>query len=207
MIGFSSYNNIVLNEVYVNGRNNETKANIIAALDINIGHPLINISLKKIRKELIKLDWVEHADVYLLPMGKLEIELTEYIPFAIYIHRKDNYTLINNAGINFKEISVNEFPNLFKLYGNDALEKVEELSSIIDKLKVFNLNVSKIERIDSRRWDIYLKQGYVIKLPNLDVVKSIDAIHKLDNNIDYDNLLFIDLRIKDRVSLKYKQIE
>ena len=28
-----------------------------------------------------------------------------------------------------------------------------------------------------------------------------------NNNIDYDNLLFIDLRIKDRVSLKYKQID
>ena len=28
-----------------------------------------------------------------------------------------------------------------------------------------------------------------------------------DNNINYNNLTFVDLRIKDRVSLKYKQVD
>ena len=115
--------------------------------------------------------------------------------------------MINKSGVKFSNININEFENLFKLNGKDALSQVAELSLIINKLKSFNFNTSKIERIDSRRWNIYLKEGFLIKLPNIDPLNSIDALYKLDNNINYNNLIFIDLRIKDRVSLKYKQVD
>ena len=61
--------------------------------------------------------------------------------------------------------------------------------------------------MDSRRWNIYLKEGYFIKLPHIDPIKSLDALYELDNNINYDNLIFIDLRIKNRISIKYKNID
>ena len=96
---------------------------------------------------------------------------------------------------------------MFILYGKDALLHVAELPLIINKLKSLNFNVSKIERIDSRRWNINLKEGFFIKLPNINPLNSIDALYKLDNNINYNNLTFIDLRIEDRVSLKYKQVD
>ncbi len=52
-----------------------------------------------------------------------------------------------------------------------------------------------------------LKTRIFIKLPNNNAINSLDALNKLDNNIDYNNLTFIDLRILDRVSLKYKQVD
>ena len=55
--------------------------------------------------------------------------------------------------------------------------------------------------------EYYLKEGFLIKLPSIDPLNSIDALYKLDNNINYNNLTFVDLRIKDRVSLKYKQVD
>ncbi|PPR17087.1 MAG: Cell division protein FtsQ [Alphaproteobacteria bacterium MarineAlpha9_Bin3] len=204
---FSSYSDIVLNEVYLSGRINESKINIIDAIDVSIGELLVNINVKNIRQNLNKLSWVKESSVYLLPMGKLEIEIYEYIPFSRYIDESNTIYLINKDGIKFKKIEDNRFENLFLLYGKDALLNINELPLIINKLNSFNFKVTKIERIDSRRWNIFFKQDFFIKLPNFNALNSLDALYKLDNNIDYNNLTFIDLRIQDRVSLKYKSVD
>jgi len=207
ILTFSVYTGNVLKEVYVSGRINENKSNITEALNVKIGDSLFNINLNEIRNNLNKLSWVQDSKIYILPLGKLEIEIFEYIPFGKYIDKKKKYFLINNDGIKFKEIGLNEYSSLFKLRGEGALLKINELSLIINKLKSFNLEVIDIERIDSRRWNIYLKKGYFIKLPHLDSINSLDALYELDSNIKYDNLIFIDLRIKNRISVKYKNID
>jgi len=204
---FSDYTGNVLKEVYVSGRINENKSNITKALNIKIGDSLLNINLNEIRNSLNELSWVKDSIIYILPLGILEIEIFEYIPFGKYIDKNEKYFLINNNGIKFKEIGFNEFSSLFKLRGEGALLKINELSLIMNKLKSFNLEVIDVERIDSRRWNIYLQKGYFIKLPHLDPINSLDALYELDNNIKYDNLIFIDLRIKNRISIKYKNID
>ena len=207
LISFSGYTENVLKEVYVSGRINESRANILNAINVTLGESLLTVDLKNIRKNLNNLSWVKDSSVYLLPLGQLEIEIYEYIPFGKYTDEKNNTFLINKNGVKFLNININEFESLFKLNGKDALLKVTELPLIINKLKSFNFNASRIERIDSRRWNIYLKEGFLIKLPSIDPLNSIDALYKLDNNINYNNLTFVDLRIKGRVSLKYKQVD
>ena len=207
ILTFSDYTGNVLKEVYVSGRINENKNNITEALNVKIGDSLFNINLNEIRNNLNKLSWVKNSKIYILPSGILEIEIFEYIPYATYIDKNEKHYLINNDGIKFKEIGLNEFSSLFKLRGEGALLKINELSLIINKLKSFNLEVVDVERIDSRRWNIYLKKGYYIKLPHLDSINSLDALYELDNNIKYNDLIFIDLRIKNRISIKYKHID
>ena len=207
LIKLSVYTENVLKEVYLSGRKNENKVNIIDAINVSVGDPLSKINIEEIRKNLNKLSWVKDSSVYLLPMGQLEIKIREYRPFSRYIDENDDIYLINKKGTKFKKISDIEFENIFKLYGVDALLKVNELPLIIKKLKTFNFEISSIERIDSRRWNIYLNKGFFIKLPSNNAVSILDALYNLDNNIDYNNLTFIDLRILDRVSLKYKQVD
>lgn len=207
LMKFSLYTDNVLKEVFLSGRINASKSDIIDAINISIGQPLLNINVENIRQDLNKLPWIKNSSVYLLSLGQLEIEIYEYNPFGRYIDETEAIFLINKNGVKFKQIEDNEFKNLFNLYGKDALLKINELPLIIKKLRTFNLEISKIERIDTRRWNIYLKQGFFIKLPNNNAVNSLDALNKLYNNIDYNNLTFIDLRILDRVSLKYKQVD
>jgi cell division septal protein FtsQ len=89
------------------------------------------------------------------------------------------------------------------LYGEGAIISIKDLSPIVKKLEQLNLEVIKIERVDSRRWNIYIKQGYFIKLPNFNPINAIDYLYQLNNNINYTNLYSIDLRIENRISLKY----
>jgi len=204
ILNYAEDTDIVLNEVYLTGRINETKDNIIISLGISIGDPIFSINLEEIRKNINELSWVNYSKVYLHSFGQLEIEIFEHIAFCVYEDNNKNY-LINNEGLKFKNISSNEFPHLFRLNGKDAISAIKDLPLILNKLEELDLKILKIERVDSRRWNIFFKQGYYIKLSSEQPWNSIDDLYSLNNNIDYNNLDFIDLRVQNRMTIKYIQ--
>jgi cell division septal protein FtsQ len=202
---YLTYSGMVLNEVYVNKRkeSNVNNDNIIEVLNIDIGDTINSFNINNIRKRINDLSWVKESKIYLLPLGKLDIFLIEHIPFGVLELNKNHY-LIDNNGIRIKAIESFEFPSLFRWYGEGATLDIKELPPIIQKLKKLNFEVLKIERIDLRRWNIFTKKGFYLKLPNLNPINSIEFLYPL-NNIDYNNLDFIDLRIENRISLKYNK--
>ena len=203
LLSYSNYIGMVLNEVYLSGRKHEKKENIIAMLNINVGDSIFSLDIEMLRKRINSLSWVQDSKVYLKPLGQLDIVLFEYIPFGVFKDKGDYY-LINNEGIKFKTIEHLEFPNLVRLYGEGLIIAIKELPPIIKKLEQLNLQITKIERVHSRRWNVFTKQGFYIKLPNVSPENSIDNLYPL-NNIDYNNLYSIDLRIDNRISLKYNK--
>ena len=202
---YLSYSGMVLNEVYVNKskESNVNNDNIIEVLNIDIGDPINSFNINNIRKRINNISWVKDSKIYLRPLGKLDILILEHIPFGVLELNKNHY-LIDNNGIRIKTIESYEFPDLFRLYGEGATLSIKELPPIIQNLKQLNFEVLKVERVDLRRWNIFIKKGFYLKLPNLNPVNSIEFLFPL-NNINYNNLDFIDLRIENRISLKYNK--
>ena len=196
---------MVLNEVYVNKskESNVINDNIIEVLNIDIGDPINSFNINKIRKRINELSWVKDSKIYLQPLGQLDILILEHIPYGVLEFDK-NYYIIDNNGIKIKTIELFEFPGLFRLYGEGATLAIKELPPIIHNLKQLNFEVLKVERVDLRRWNIFIKKGFYLKLPNQYPENSIEFLFPL-NNIDYNNLDSIDLRIENRISLKYNK--
>ena len=202
---YANYTGMLLNEVYVNKKigSNVNNDNIIEVLNIDIGEPINSFSINNIRKRVNALSWVKDAKVFLRPFGKLDIVVLEHIPFGV-LQYKDNHYLIDEDGFKFKAIKALDFPEIFRLSGNGATLSIKELPPLIQKLSQLNLEVEKIERVDLRRWNVFIKKGFFIKLPNINAISSIDYLYPL-NNMDYNNLHSIDLRIENRISLKYNK--
>ena len=196
---------MVLNEVYVNKskESNVNNDNIIEVLNIDIGDPINSFNINNIRKRINDISWVKDSKIYLRPLGKLDILILEHIPFGVLELNKNHYVIDNN-GIRIKTIESFEFPDLFRLNGEGVTLAIKELPPIIQNLKQLNFEVLKVERVDLRRWNIFMKKGFYLKLPNLNPVNSIEFLFPL-NNIDYNNLDSIDLRIENRISLKYNK--
>ena len=203
LFSYSNYIGMVLNEVYISGRKHENKENIIAILNMNVGDSIFSLDIGMLRKRINSLAWIKDSKVYLKPLGQLDIVLFEYIPFGV-LKDKEGHYLINNEGIKFKTIKNLEFSNLFRFSGEGVISAIKELPPIIKKLEQLNLEITKIERVHSRRWNVFTKQGFYIKLPNVSPENSIDNLYPL-NNIEYNNLYSIDLRIDNRISLKYNK--
>jgi len=205
MGSYAIYSGMVLNEVYLNKleRSNVNNDNIIKALNIDIGYPINSFNIDNIRERINDLPWVKDSKIFLRPLGQLDIFILEHIPYGVLEFNK-KYYLIDINGIRIKAIESSEFPGLFRLYGEGATLAIKELPPIIQKLKQLNFDVIKVERVDLRRWNIFIKKGFYLKLPNINPINSINFLYPL-KNIDYNNLDSIDLRIKDRISLKYNK--
>ena len=202
---YLSYSGMVLNEVYVNKskESNVNNDNIIEVLNIDIGDPINSFNINNIRKRINDISWVKDSKIYLRPLGKLDIFILEHIPFGVLELNKNHYVIDNN-GIRIKTIESFEFPDLFRLNGEGVTLAIKELPPIIQNLKQLNFEVLKVERVDLRRWNIFIKKGFYLKLPNQYPENSIEFLFPL-NNIDYNNLDSIDLRIENRISLKYNK--
>ena len=193
-----------LNEVWVTGLNNELKENIIKAVKYNIGDYVNNINIRIIKERIDELNWIKSSKVIIYPHGIMEIIVEEYIPFAIY-YDAEKYFLINKNGYKFIEIYKKQYQNFFEITGKDSLDAINNLKDLVYYIYSSNLNLDKATRIDSRRWDLYFKNDMHIKLPADNSLSVLKKFINFDyNNIEFKNINIIDLRIPDRMILKYK---
>ena len=197
-------NEMVLNEVWITGRNYELKDNIILALNYKIGDPINSIDLNKVNERVSKLSWVDKSKVSIFPHGIMEIMVKEYMPFAIY-KDSENLFLVNLEGVKFLEINKNQYKNFFIVSGKESLISLNNLNDLSDLINNVGLKIVEAIRIDSRRWDLNLSSGLIIKLPANNSVSILKKFINLNyDSLDFTKISFIDLRIQNRMILKYK---
>ena len=201
---FAKHTGIVLEEVWVRGRNNQSKKEIINAINMNIGDSVLFINLDKLKGKIDNLPWVSNSSIYLYPRGKIEIEIEEYIPVAVY-KINDGHFLINEDGKKIINIDSDDYASLIIISGDNALQNMHEMKEIIWELKNCKFSLNKIERVGNRRWNIFFDEGFYAKLPSeepkLALLRLENFLSKYD--IKSEKLAFIDLRLLDRVSIKY----
>tara|TARA_B100001013_G_scaffold273348_1_gene174059 strand:+ start:226 stop:960 length:735 start_codon:yes stop_codon:yes gene_type:complete len=196
---------MVLSEVWVKGRHNQNKNEILNAININIGDSTLLIDLDLIRDKINQLPWIANSSVYLQSRGILEIDVLEYIPVAVYELNNINY-LIDINGNKIIQISPYDYIDLIRVLGENALQSMDEIKLIVKTLKNNNLSLNKIERIGNRRWNIYFSEGFYVKLPSKN---PQSALSRLENffftyDVKSEKLAFIDLRLLDTLTFKLK---
>jgi len=196
---------MVLSEVWVTGKHNQNKNEILNAINLNIGDSILLIDLDLIRDKINQLPWVSNSSVYLQSQGILQINVLEYIPVAVYELNNINY-LININGNRIIQISPDDYIDLIRVIGENALQNMDEIKLIVKKLKNYNLSLNKIERIGNRRWNIYFSENFYVKLPSENPQSSLLRLEKFLSTYDVksEKLAFIDLRLLDTLTFKLK---
>ena len=196
---------MVLSEVWVKGKYNQNKNEILNAINLNIGDSILLVDLDLIRERINQLPWVFNSSVYLQSQGILQIDVLEYIPVAVYEFNNINY-LIDINGNRIIQISSDDYIDLIRVIGKNALQNMDEIKLIVKKLKNYNLSLNKIERIGNRRWNIYFSEGLYVKLPSENPQSALLRLEKFLSTYDVksDKLAFIDLRLLDTLTFKLK---
>lgn len=202
---FAVNTGMVLSEVWVKGKYNQNKNEILNAINLNIGDSILLVDLDLIRERINQLPWVFNSSVYLQSQGILQIDVLEYIPVAVYEFNNINY-LIDINGNRIIQISSDDYIDLIRVIGKNALQNMDEIKLIVKKLKNYNLSLNKIERIGNRRWNIYFSEGLYVKLPSENPQSALLRLEKFLSTYDVksDKLAFIDLRLLDTLTFKLK---
>jgi len=165
---------------------------------------LINSSLFALNKEKIKTITSNYDFISSIQLNKkypntLKIKIIEKIPVAIEITgKKKFYITTENEKINFVDLTIyNDLPIIFGKYKN--------FDTFYKDLKKNTFNVGKIKAFyyfDIGRWDIELKNGTVIKLPEKNYIDLLLKINLMLNDDNFSIYKVFDFRIKNQLILK-----
>jgi cell division protein FtsQ len=184
-----------LKKIDVLGNNLLLKKSILELINVRVGQKLYLISANDIRDKLLKLDEISDVNVNINYSGLIKITINERKPFAIWWNKNSPW-LIDEEGSKILKIKdVDSYKNLVIMFGQNFNDK---LKTFLDLLKPFSLygKIKSLHYVGNRRWDVYIEDNIVIKLPENNIANSIKKSEKVLNCLKYkDKIDIIDLRL------------
>lgn len=154
----------VLNDLELGGLVRANRAEVLAALDVDSGVPLLSIDLERIRAQLEMLPWVKKAEVSRILPGKLKINVTEREPFALW-QQNGAVRLIDETGHVITKRGLSDFAHLIMVVGQGADQSASDLHVMLDSKPALSARVKTAVFVAERRWDLIFDNGVRVKLP------------------------------------------
>ena len=109
-----------------------------------------------------------------------------------------NFLIGSNGKLINSKKQMNDVPLVFGNFDNKEFLKIKK---IIDKTKLVYGNIDSIYYFGSKRWDIKMKNGILIKLPNKEVLSALKLAVDLLSSKKFEDIRIIDTRIDKQVIL------
>ena len=173
-------------------------------LSSNINN-LINFDKDHAKSLLEEVGWVKRANIKKIYPNTLSVNIIESDPFAIFYKNQDIFLIDIDGQIISPNPDTSKFDSLLTVRGNKAEIKLSEI------IKEININFPEVksklnglEFVDQRRWNLFLSNNLLVKLPDTGINESLKSLKKLFDNkqILDSNIIEVDLRIKGRAIIK-----
>ncbi|MBY0379195.1 MAG: cell division protein FtsQ/DivIB [Burkholderiales bacterium] len=184
-----------LKKIDVLGNNLLLKKSILELINVRVGQKLYLVSANDIRDKLLKLDEISDVSVNINYSGIIKVTIYERQPFAIWWNKNSPWLIDEEGNKILKIKDVDSYKNLVIIFGQNFNDK---LKTFLDLLKPFSLygKIKSLHYIGNRRWDVYIEDNIVIKLPENNIANSIKKSEKVLNCLKYkDKIDIIDLRL------------
>ena len=197
-----------LSVVNINGLNNINEDEILNLIKPYKDSSIFLIPIKKIAKKISQNNWVKSINIQSNYKDTIEINIDESKPIGIYTTGIQNILFSDDLKI-LENITNNEkrFSALIKFEGKNSIhESIKLIDSFPDD---FIQYVDKAFLINQRRWDLELKNSILLKLPENNIKEALENYKKIYINFSNEELIeieSIDLRMKQKIILKYKEI-
>lgn len=187
-------------DIIITGRNRVSAPELLDALGIKQGDPIFDADIATAQLALSEISWVKDVSVTRRLPDAIHIELTERQPVALWQYQKKISVIdVNGRALTAKNLE--KYRDLPLVVGETAPLHVGPLLDLLRAEPVIANQLASASRIGGRRWDLRLKNGVIVKLPEKDTEL---ALRKLAEGAETDglfdkNILGIDLRIPDQM--------
>lgn len=172
------------------------------ATGIARGTNIRSLDLRSINRRIIAVPGTEKSAIRLLPNGNLIIKIQKYNIVAMLYDGLSYYPLSANG----KKIDTpfeDKTENTLVFQGNLP----DDLTEIINSVSVLSEDIDYLTMVESRRWNIYTKNGIVIYLPENNPAMAVNKINMLNqtHKLLSRNLDIIDMRNNARILVQTKK--
>lgn len=158
------------------GVSEAASADIKKALTFERGQPIALMDLEKVRQDVEAVGWVKSAIVRRQFPDGLIITVTERPRLAVWQHN-NRVVVIDDKGQIIPEANAHTFTDLPLIVGEGANEQAAQVLELLRARPELLTRTEALIRVNTRRWDVRLKNGAIIKLPALN---EDEALNRLD---------------------------
>ncbi len=194
-----------VDKVEVRGVKHLNELKVYERIQGDIGVPMPELDVDRIRGELVGLSWIEDARVSRQLPDRLVIDVVERSPHAV-LRKADRLVLIDATGHELEVISPARAKGKLVLTGPGAGQQVESLAALLTAAPALKPQVREAEWVGNRRWNLTFKTGQVLALPEggRPSAEALVAFARLDgtNRLLGGQVAAFDMRAPDRIYLR-----
>ncbi|MDN7353869.1 cell division protein FtsQ/DivIB [Acetobacter senegalensis] len=199
--------------IKIDGAQLTSEDTIRKALGVSVGEPVLNFSVTDARDRLNALPFIDHVVVERHLSGEIDVHITERPPFAVWQH-KGHFELIDRQGNKVPDQGMTgkdaeAFTKLPLVVGDGANEPAAALIDALAQEPDVRSRMVAAVRVSNRRWNLTLKDGATVLLPEGEEVPAIHRLAKLHATTHLLDrpVVLIDMRLPDRLTIREKPPE
>jgi cell division protein FtsQ len=189
--------------VALSGQKHLTREEILALAGVTGRASLLFLDVADARVRLKTNPWIAEASVEKLYPDRLQITIAEREAFALW--QKDGRVgVIAADGTVLEPYVSRRFLGLPLFVGEGAATRAKDFLAVLDRYPGIRDNLRASILVAERRWNLRLKNGIDVRLPEFGVEHALDQLVALDRDrrILSRDITAIDLRLADRVTVR-----
>jgi cell division protein FtsQ len=192
--------------IALSGERHVTREEILSAAGVTGTTSLLFFDVDAARDRLKANPWIADATVLKLYPDRLQIGIKERAAFALW-QQAGRVSVVAGDGT-VLEPYVN--PRLIRLplvVGVGAAARAPEILTLLDRYPDLRDQVRASVLIGERRWNLRLRNGLDVRLPESDIEQALVTLVSLgkDKKLLSRDILAVDLRLKDRVTVQLSE--
>lgn len=190
-------------DILVEGRRETKQKDLLKAIRLARGAPIFAFDLDAARQRVEALPWVRQAVVQRKLPDTIYLKIHERKPLALWQHNR-RFSLIDETGTVIARQRISRFSNLLVVVGKKAPKHASEIIKILSAEPVLRKKVKAAVWIGDRRWNIRLKDGIDVRLPEDNPAGAWQRLAEYNRKHDVLNrdVKVLDLRQPDRLIVR-----
>lgn len=194
-----------VDDVLLDGREHTTRPQVIAALGLKRGDPMLGFDPSTLRQRVEALPWVRTARVERLFPGTVRISITERNPIALW-QKNGQFHVVDDEGAVIADSAPERYRDLLIVVGDDAPKHVPELVVLLAAEPALKQRVTAAVWVGERRWNLRFDDRIDVRLPEHEAPAAWAKLARLEREFailgrDVDA---IDMRLPDRLVVHTK---
>jgi cell division protein FtsQ len=185
------------------GQQHVSREEVLAIAGVTDHTSLLFLDVEAARERLKTNPWVADATVLKLYPGELQIGITEREPFALW-QKEGRISVIADDGTVLEPYVAPRLLRLPLVVGRGAETKAKEFLALVGRYPEIGAQVRASVLIGERRWNLRLKNGLDVRLPEDGIGPALERLVALDREVKLisRDIASIDLRLPDRVTVR-----
>lgn len=194
-----------LTEVVLTGNRQVGRDEIFALAHITDRTSLLFLDVEDARVRLKTNPWIAEATVLKFFPDRLQINVTERAAYALWQNEGRIYVIADDGTpLEPYTPGVERFRHLPLVVGEGAASLAKPFYALLDRFPDISDRVRAVSLVANRRWNLRLRNGIDVRLPETGVEQALKRLVTLDRDrrLLSRDIEAVDLRIADRVTVR-----